>query len=226
VVYNTPEYSSEFITEKLGITEQELSEYEGADLPARHRAMIFASLSEKAALTRENAIEEALWDHLVSRATVKELPKSEVKRAYEETYSWIYLVYANRYSASFESAEHFAAAYYGLSSTAEVPEHVISLAEREVTERLILYSVAEEKSLLPTGDEFTAAYNEAVDERFEAYRETTLKAELDALTGEDFEKRAGELKLEMIDTLGEAYFTELVYYGVVYSALLDYATIR
>jgi hypothetical protein len=53
-----------------------------------------------------------------------------------------------------------------------------------------------------------------------------LKAELDALTGEDREKRACELKLEMIDTLGEAYFTELVYYGVVYSALLDYATIR
>ena len=162
----------------------------------------------------------------MSRAEVKELPRSEVKRAYEETYSWIYLVYANRYSASFDSAEHFAAAYYGLSSTELVPSHVIALAEREVKERLILYSIAREKALLPTGDEFTAAYNEAIDEQFKYYSETSLKAELDALTGEERQKRADELKLEMIESLGEAYFGEIVYYNAVYSALLGYGTVR
>ena len=226
VIYNVPEYDASFITETLGIKEEELSKYQGDDTVARHKAMIRSECLADAENVRELLTEEAVWNHLVNSAEIKKLPREAVESVYNDTYNWIYLVYANRYSTKFTSAEDFAAYYYGLADASLVPSYVVSLAEREVSEKLIFYYISRENGLLPTGDEFTSAYEAAVDEQFEHYVNTSLKAELDALEGEAKEKRKAELRTEMIETLGEEYFAESVYYGVAFPIILDYRNER
>lgn len=226
VIYNAPEYNAEFITETLGIGEDKLSAYAGEDTVARHRAMLLSECEAEAELIREHLVEEAVWDELMRRTTVTELPREALEEAYNNIYSGIYLVYANVYSTLFDTPEKFAAWYYGLESTAGVPSHVMSLAEREVTEKLIFYHIARAEGLLPEGEEFRTAYDAAVDEELAFYTEGSLKAELDALEGEAREKRLAELRLEMLESYGEEYFTELVYYEAAFPIIRDYAEVH
>lgn len=226
VVYNVPEYNEGFITETLGIGEDKLSAYAGEDAVARHRAMLLSECEAEAELIRERLVEEAVWDELVRRTAVTELPREALEDAYNNIYSGIYLVYANVYSTLFDTPEKFAAWYYGLESTASVASHVMRLAEREVTEKLIFYYIARAEGHLPEGEEFRTAYDAAVDEELAFYTEGSLKAELDALEGEAREKRLSELRLEMLDSYGEDYFTELVYYEAAFPTILDYAEVR
>jgi len=226
VVYNVPEYNAEFITETLGIDGEELSEYEGADIVERHRAMLRSELASEADNLRELLASNAVWEHLVSRAKVNELPREELERAYDGIYSGLYMMYANVYSAVYDTPEKFSAWYYGLEDASEVAAHVMSLAEREVTEKLIFYHIARTEGLLPVGEKFDALYESLVDEELKFYTEGTFKAELDALEGAAREKRLAELRLEMLESYGEEYFTELAYYESAFPTILGYAEVR
>ena len=225
VVYNVPEYNSEFITGTLGIGEDKLSAYTGADTVARHRAMLLSECESEAKYIRDCLVEEAVWDHLVSKAQLTELPREALEKSYNDIYSGIYLMYVNLYSSIFDSPEKFSAWYYGLDGTSDVASHVMKLCEREVTEKLIFYHIAKAEGLLPTGEDFESAYNTLVDEEFSYYTEGSLKAELDALSGEAREKRLAELRVEMLSTYGEEYFAEIVYYEAAFPMILGYANI-
>ena len=225
VIYNVPEYNSEFITDTLGIGEEKLSLYAGENTVERHRAMLLSECETEAEYIRDRLVEEAVWNELVSRAAVTKLPREALESSYNNIYSRVYLMYANIYSSVFDTPEKFSQWYYGFDSIAEVASHVMSLAEREVTEQLIFYRIARAEGLLPEGEEFKKAYDALVDEEFSYYTESSLKAELDSLTGEAKEKRLAELRLEMIESYGEEYFTELVYYEAAFPVILGYAKV-
>ena len=169
VVYNTPEYNEEFITKTLGIGEDELSKYEGDDIISRHSAMLRSQCEDRSLYIRERIVEEAVWDYLVSRAKVTELPREALEESYNAIYSALYIDYVNIYSAFFETPESFLTWIYGLESTSNVSSYVLGLAEREVTEKLVFYSIAREQELLLSGDALTSAYEAAVDENFVDY---------------------------------------------------------
>ncbi len=225
VAYDTPEYNEEFITKTLGVSADTLSKYEGANVVERHKNMIFAECEADAFRVRERLTEEAVWDHLVSRAEIKELPRDALEEAYNAIYSSRYLEYDSFYSIYFPSSrESFIAWYYGLQSSAYAPSHVYSLAEREVTEKLIFYHIAKEMELLPTGESLKAAFDGVVEEAFSEYVKDH-EAEFSILSPEEKEERLVELRLEMIETFGEEYFVEAAYYGTVFPIILGYATV-
>ena len=225
VVYNVPEYNSEFITDVLGVTAEELSSFEGDDPASKYREMLRAECEAEAERVHTALVEEAIWDELVKGASIKKLPSKELERSYNEIYSELYTMYYNVYSAGFDSPEEFCAWYYGLDSTSEVSAHVYELSERGVTEKLIFYYIARTENLLPSGEELKNAYDAAVDEYLNFYVEGSMKAELDALSGEERERRITELRAEMIESFGEEYFTEIVYYEAAFAAILEFATI-
>jgi hypothetical protein len=225
VAYKTPEYNEEFITKTLGVSEETLLKYEGADTVERHKNMILAECEADTDRVRECLREEAVWDYLVSRAEVKELPRDALEEAYNAIYSARYIEYNNFYSIYFPSSpESYIAWLYGLSNPAYVPSFVYSLAEREVTERLIFYHIARETDVLPKGEKLDAAYNGAVDEEFAEYVKD-YEGELSTLSPEEKEKKLSTLRLKMIEDYGEEYFTETAYYNTVFPVILGYGTV-
>ena len=105
-----------------------------------------------------------------------------------------------------------------------MPSFVYSLAEREVTERLIFYHIARETDILPKGEKLDAAYNGAVDEEFAEYVKD-YEGELSTLSPEEKEKKLSTLRLKMIEDYGEEYFTETAYYNTVFPVILGYGTV-
>ncbi len=201
-VYNVPEYNDAFITDKLKFTEEELSEYEGSSLTERHRASIEYSLTE-----------EAFWDYIAEKVTVKKLPKKDVTRVYEEYYYEIISLYDTYYSASFSSVAEFAAQYYQLPAGTDWLDYITERAEEIIIEKLTFYYITRKEGFLPTGEEYERLYEECVSEYLEYYSDEIYKAELDKLTDPlEKEKRLLEIKEEMLDYYGEEYFDEMVYY--------------
>ncbi len=219
VRYTAPEYNDEFISETLKITEAELAEYEGATLTEKHTAMLKAELEAELEATKQAVIEEAIWDYLYAKAQFKQLPEYKVIEIYSEYCAQIEEMYSY-YSSSFSSLDAFARAYYDLSSTDDWREYVSNIAKNIVAEKLIFYYVVRAEGIAVSGEGFDEIYNTLVDEHFEDYKESYAD-ELDEIEDEaEKAERLAELKAEMIDSYGTAYFRENAEYEYAISEII------
>ena len=135
-------------------------------------------------------------------------------------------MYSSEYSAAFSSPDDFCAWYYGLDGAYEVAEHVLSLSERAITEKLLLYYIARAENIIPTDDAALVAYEKALDEHFLYYIEgTETEAEINSLSGEEREKKIAEIKNELLLYFGEEYFTYIAFYEICFDAMLEWAVI-
>ena len=212
IVYDTPEYNAEFITQTLKVTEDSLASYDGADVVEKHRNMLKAEIEKEYQKSKKEAVEEAAWAHLHEVVKIKRLPKNQVDDVYYEYYEEIESMYKS-YAQYYSSVDEFAAAYLKITDGTDWKEYIRTRAEGVVTEKLIFYYIIREENLLPTDAEYEARYNENVKEYLDYYTGGIYKDELDKIENEaDREKRIAEIKAEMMNYYGEEYFVEMVYY--------------
>ena len=72
--YKAPEWNDTFVTEKLELTESDLSEYEGESLTAKCEAMYMSELMAEYENNCLSVAEEEMWAHLKEAARIKRLP--------------------------------------------------------------------------------------------------------------------------------------------------------
>lgn len=225
-IYEVPEYDEKFITETLKISEETLSAYEGNSIVERHRSLVRAAVEIENQEARQSIIEEAVWDYYNSIVKVKRLPESDVNEIYQQYYNELYSTYQSYYTSSYSSFDAFARAYYGLSTSADWSAYVMKQAESVIIEKLIFYYIMRAENFVPSVDEFTASYNETVQEYLDYYLEEIYAEELEKIENEeDKNARILEIKEEMLDYYGEEYFNEIVYYDYALDKIIALAKI-
>ncbi len=225
VHHDVPAYDDDFITEKLELTADELSKYEGTTLTEKHTAKVRLELEEELIETRNGVIEEAMWDHYYSKANIKKLPEYEVRAQYGVYYEEIQNMYP-AYSSQYDSVDAFARAYYGLGSNEDWRSYITAMAKNVVAEKLIFYAVVRAENIIPTEEEYNKLYEETVAEQLEYYINDLYSDELDKIEDRaEKDARIAEIKAEMLDYYGTAYFKETVQYSYALDKLLSFATV-
>jgi FKBP-type peptidyl-prolyl cis-trans isomerase (trigger factor) len=223
-LYTTPAYDTNFITETLKISEDTLANYDGDTIPEKHRAMLYEALSEEYESAREALIEEAVWERLNSLVRVKRLPRKAVREICDEYYYEVTAAYTSQNLSI--SLDEFAVYYLEIEEDVSWLDYIKEMARETVTEKLIFYYIIREENLLPKDEEFSALYNDAVEEYLTYYAEQIYDEELAKLSGEAKEKRLLEIKTEMLDYYGEEYFREIVYYEYAWEDIVGWAEIK
>ena len=225
VIYDTPEYNEEFITETLKIKEEDLSEYEGEGIIEKHRAKMRAELEEELVEKRKSVIEEAMWNQFNTKAKFKKLPEYEVRGYYAQYYEEVMATYQS-YSSSYSSVDEFARAYFGLDSSANWREHITNMAKNVVAEKLVFYYIVREENITPDKESYDKLYEEYVGEHLDYYLEEVYAEELEKIEDNaEREERIAEITEEMFDYYGEKYFEENVYYNYALEELLKFANV-
>ena len=227
IIYNTKEWNDEFVTDTLGVKAEDLAEYEGETLADKYREKVRADLVKTYEDNRKSLIEDAMWTHYIECAKVKKLPESEVRTAYDG-----YITEAQNYyngSSSAQSTygtfEKFIVAYYSIGSDTTYEKFLREKAERAVTEKLILYSIAKREGTIPTGDAYTEKYNALVDDMLEYYINYYGYKRENYSSDEAYKEAIDKLREEMIEYYGEDYLENQVYYDATVEKLLTYAKI-
>ena len=211
IVYETPELDEKFITETLKLTSDDLASYEGADLVAKYKNLLEKSLKNEIDETNEKLIVEKVWDVLFDLVKIEKMPEHNVDQYYETYYnevSYYYSVYSSYYT-SFDLA---ATDYLSLSQGSDWRAVLREKAESTAIEEMIFYYIVREEGYLPSKSEFEQIRNDIINSHYEYYLEINAE-ELSKLTGEAYDKRAAEIKEEMLDYYGDEYFDENVYYN-------------
>ena len=211
IVYETPELDEKFITETLKLTADDLAEYEGADLVAKYKNNLEKSLKSEIEETNEKLIVEKVWDLLFTLVKVEELPEYNVDQYYQTYYNEVSYYYS-LYSSYYTSFDLAATDYLSLPQGSDWRATLKEKAENTALEEMIFYYIIREENYLPSDSEFEQIRNDIIDSHYEYYLELNAE-ELSKLTGEAYDKRAAEIKAEMLDYYGEEYFDENVYYN-------------
>ena len=226
VIYETPEYNEQFITDTLKISADDLKEYSGNSIVEKHRAYLLAEANAENEEMRKALIEEAMWEHYNSKVKIKKLPKGEVEEIYHQYYGELASQYQLYYSSYYSSFGEFVRAYYNLSSNADWNSYINELAESVIVEKLIFYYIIRAEKLVPSDTEFGDMYNETVDEYLDYYVSDIYADELASLkTDAEKEARILEIKEEMLDYYGDEYFDEIVYYDYALDKIIAFATV-
>lgn len=225
VLYDAPAFDDAFVTKTLGMTEEELSAFEGETLTDRAKASIRATLTEEYEDAKRTLAEEALWEHMKKAAAVKKLPEAEVEkteREYLDDLQEKYEYYSNMYgsTATQSGLASFATEYYGLDGTVSYTDYIRSQAEDVVKEKLIFYHILRKEDKLPTGETLERLYNESVDEALAYYLSQSQYDKDNYDSEEKYEAAVAALRSDIIEYYGEEYFREQAYYGVLMEYLV------
>jgi len=241
--YTVPEADDEFvralITEDiLGITEAELTEYEGDTLYECLESFIDHILTENYNNSLKSLVESEIWNYYLKTATVTKYPEGnvnviykqyldDVKYQYEQNGGYYYHEYFGVIKC--DSLDEYAQLYLGLSSEADWRKSLKSMAESLVKERLILYYIMGKENLFPEEAELTekidALKKEHLDEYIKEYLEHIDKTESD-YTPEEFEKFSEERAKELFAYYSDEFFKESVLYQIGYETISTYANVK
>lgn len=221
--YKAPEWNDTFVTEKLELTESDLSEYEGESLTAKCEAMYMSELMAEYEKNCLSVAEEEMWAHLKEAARIKRLPRAEVRSVFDNYYYTLEAQYTASYANYYDSLELFLTDYLGLAEGADWSAYITEIAEDEITEKLIFYSIARAENLIPTGAELDKVYKEALESD---YNKSTGKSREDFSTDEEYDSQILAFKAQMLSIYGEAGYLDTVYYNYAIGKIVMMADIK
>lgn len=221
--YKAPEWNDTFITEKLKLTADNLSAYEGETLTAKCEAMYMAELMADYEKNCASIAEEEMWAHLKEVVKIKRLPRAEVRSVYDNYYYALEAQYSASYSSYYDSLELFLTDYFGLNQGDDWSAYLTEIAEDEITEKLIFYYIAREENLIPTGEELDKVYRDALESDYE---KSTGKGREDFNTAEEYDAAIMAFEAKMLSTYGEVGYLDTVYYNHAIVKIVQLADIK
>lgn len=246
------DWNDEFVAERVAlsdsaITMEQLQEYEGDTLTAKYEAYAKEYLDDAYETVRRSLIEDAMWDHYLSKVDIKRFPGIKVDEIYNEYYNDVVYQFEmaggadggvatiydsfNAQDVMCETIDEYAIIYLGLqfSSNQDWKNVLYKMSESLVAERLILYYIMQQENLTPTeqvlNDRIADLKQEYLDEYVDQYLEKYEKTR-DDYTDEEYEEFLKNREEELYDYYDEAYFTETAYYNIVLDTLITYPTIK
>lgn len=225
VHYETATLNESFVTEKLGLTAQRLDEYEGESIVEKYRSYKRAELEAQRETDIRYAAEDLMWEHLKKTCEIKEYPKRELQRVFNDYYYKFQLDYAQNYTTTYKSVEAYIRVYYGLSEDGESGDWQGAINEQvkgEIHEKLIFYSILRMENMVPDEEKYKEIYEEELRRDFEYYGKTPY----DYPTEEEYLKALKDYEAQILEYYGEEFYRESVYYNYASALILDLADIR
>ena len=153
--YDAPEFNESFITETLGISEEQLADYEGDSLIDRYRSMAREILIVETGLDADTMATEAFWDSVLGGAVVTDYPSGNLKDVFDEVLAQIENYYKSNpsYAYYYPTLELFTCVYFGIEEGGDWQSEVNAVAKSYLDPQLILYRVAAKEGFIPTEQE-------------------------------------------------------------------------
>ena len=210
VVYDTPEFNEQFLTETLKVNAEDYAAYAGETLVEKYKAKIKEEIEISLDVANITLISDVLWEAFKEKVEVKKLPKNSVTKYYNGYYSEIQSYYSNN-SSYFSSIDAAAINYLGLSEGADWRAYITEMAEESVLEKVIFFYIIRKEDYLPNRSEYNETYTKLYNEHLEDYIEA-YGTSLVGLEGAAYDKEYKRLENEMKKEYTDAYFEECVYF--------------
>ncbi len=244
--YETKEFNDDFVKEIAERKESKVSleileGYEGETLTEKYVAYITDELDKSYEKLYDQAAEDALWDYLHEKATIKKYPKakvdgiytdyiSDLEREFEINEGRLWNSMQGQY-VTYKTFDEYAIAYYGFTKTPEYAtwrDYVYGMSQMVVGERMIFYYIMDEVGFEPTDAEIEKAIadkkQEYIDEYIEQYLQSEGKTEKH-FTEEEYAAYVAERTEEVLDYYDEAHFEEMAYYTLFLDKILTWCEI-
>lgn len=243
--YDAPEFTDEFIQERLkeddlGVSEEELNKCEGATLVEKYRSYATKIVNDVYEENYESYVKNAVWNQIKNKSNLIKIPGYKAEEIYNEYIidttdqyvangGQVYNSSTGSYQ-TYKTLDEYATAYYGLSGSSYTwREYVYSLAIRLIQERMVMYYILRAENLVPSDAEFNAEYEKTVNEYVDSYIEEYLayedKTKEDFETEEAYEKYCEERRAEIFAYYDDEFFVETTYYNIIMDALIKIETI-
>ena len=220
--YEVPNLDESFITKTLKLSEEDLEDYEGNTLIEKYRSKLKAELIEERDKENKHTIESAMWEHYLSKAKFKRLPKNEVKACFNEYYNELYDQYES-YSYAYDSFDDFATATLELDKGESWEDALMADAESAIKDKLLFYYVITQEGFIPDNAEFKRLYDQAIEDHIVDYIENAYKDK--EFTADEYNSVVKNVKIIVLDYYGEDYFKENAYYTYAIDKILGFAKI-
>lgn len=216
--YSAPELTETFVKETLKFTDEILAEYEGETFIDKYMSYVVKAL-EWNGIDKETAIWNAFWESVLEGVVIKKLPEEYVTAAYNEImaeFDSLYESYSKYYSY-----DELARLYFGVSAGTDWKPEVRKFAEDQIKQELIFYHIMDVEGLDPTAEEY--------EELFDKYLEKALADNNITIgnfsTEHEYLEHKKQYKAKLLETKGEDYFRETLYFSVGYDAIMEYANL-
>ena len=223
-IYDVPEFTDEFITETLKMTEEDLSNYDGDTLTEKFRSYKRGEAEADAEKAKSALIEEMLWDNIVEKAVIKKLPEDLCEAGYNEVYAQLEADFEKEGEA-YNDISEYAVVYFGLGEGEDFREYIKEHVEGIITEDLIFYYIIREENLFPSDAEYSYRYINMLEEYVEIYKDS-YSEELDKCETEEEEKKVIEgIKEDILSYYGQSYFEDAINYEYMIEKLSESVTV-
>ncbi len=221
VHYETAVLDEALIKEKLKLTEETLSAYEGETLVERYRSYLKSSLVRERELARRYAAEDEIWAHLKKNVVIKSLPEKEIRRLYDLRFRDFEEEYVGL-TTMYDSIDTYINEYYGLGEGGNWQLMLTEEVKDEITEKMILFAFLHMEGLMPTEEQFSDIYQAELELDFEYYGKTRK----DFATEEEYIKALEEYEADILEYYGEEFYKETVYYNYATGKMLELVNIK
>ena len=225
MVYEAPEYNEDFVTKTLGLTEDDLADYEGDTILEKYESKLMADLQATYDSQVLSLIEAKMWEHYVKVAKFKNLPEGEVLDIYNSGIYEIESYYESYGYSAYGTVDSFACTYLGLSSGSDWRAYIRQQAEYQVKQMLVFYYVTQQENFIPTEEEYKTEYEKTYNEMFDSYLASKEFKREDYDSEEKYQSALEGHKKTFAAYYGEDYFRETVYYRFGLERIKDFANI-
>ncbi len=229
-LYKVPVIDEEYITEKVGITMEELDSYaeEGSTtLYDKYRDYIRAGLVASQKITIDNATETEMWEWYYKNTTVKWLPEGEVFEYYNDYVTEAETKWQNAQSSGTAQGtiDSYVCTQYGLEDGTDWRAYFRETAERNVTDKIIFYYVARAENLLPNEEEYKKVYDELVEEYLSIYLERAGCVRENYDSDEEYNAAVANARRDMVAYYGDDYLRENTIFLHAMTKITAYANV-
>ena len=221
VVYDTPEFTDQFVTETLGYTAAALESYAGASLTEKLTAKLKAELIASIESTNKDLVEEQLKKRINSMGTLIDYPEGAVDDVYNSQYLSIERYYANYAETyGFSNIDQAAIKYLGLSSGTDWNKYLQDSSKTEVKNKLTFYYIILKEGYLPT-EEQIAYESELQLDREVDYQLAQYADSFADFTPEEYETQRQMLRDQIKSWYGDAMLREVAIYNYGIDRILE-----
>lgn len=223
-IYTVPTLDDSFITEKLKLTMDSLSDYDGDTLTERYRSYVFKSLEDAAMNSAYDKVYDIMWEHYLDKVEVRWLPEGAVAVYYNDYIDYFTSSYESN-ASMYGNLDAYVLTQLGLSEDDDWRAVVRARAEQAVVEQTIFYYIVRAEGYLPSAEEEAELIEKFRAEELD-YILTTLGVVRDDFdTEEAYRARVRECEELLDSTYDESYFKERAIHDYAYEKLYRFANI-
>ncbi len=212
--YESAEWGDQFITDVLEEDPESFDKYEGDTLADRYINGMRQSMTDDRR-NGEGGLEEqkidAFWEHVKSRATFAKIPEAEINAGFDRYYNMYLLLYINQYKDAYDTIDAYIASVYNLADVTQWRDHLRSVVEDEVKEKIIFFYIVRNEDMVPTDEEFRDEYRSILETEYYTLHGKTRE---DYPSDEVYDKIIADYEEDALNDYGYDVYFQKTYYNL------------